>query len=157
MLDRRESVHTLQRAIHSGEIPHYRGRLPEEMLAISGSLALLTNLVIGWASLQIQTALTALKPNGTMFAPEVIRHISPIRYANINFRGTFQVPVLKYGGTARWQHSKERSGSERLKRRAKVARSERSRGDMGLCFFRFRKQIWGLRESADQHDSHQLF
>jgi TnpA family transposase len=34
VLNRGESVHTLQRAIHSGEIPHDRGRRPEEMHAI---------------------------------------------------------------------------------------------------------------------------
>jgi TnpA family transposase len=38
VLNRGESVHTLQRAIPSGEIPHDRGRRPEEMHAISGSL-----------------------------------------------------------------------------------------------------------------------
>lgn len=96
MLNRGESIHTLQRAIHSGEIPHARGRRPEEMLAISGSLALLTNLVIGWTSVQTQAALTALKSSGAVFSPEVLRHISPIRYTNINFRGTFKLPVEKY-------------------------------------------------------------
>ena len=96
VLNRGESVHTLQRAIHSGEIPHDRGRRPEEILAISGALALLTNLVISWTSLQTQAALTAFKSSGVVFAPEVIRHISPIRYANINFRGTFKFPIEKY-------------------------------------------------------------
>lgn len=96
VLNRGESVHTLQRAIHSGEVPHERGRRPEEMLAISGSLALLTNIVIGWTTFRTQAALTALKSCGTIFAPEVIRHISPIRYANINFRGTFKFPVENY-------------------------------------------------------------
>jgi len=96
VLNRGESIHTLQRAIHSGEIPHDRGRRPEEMHAISGSLALLTNLVIGWTSLETQSALAALKSHGVIFAPEVLRHVSPIRYSNINFRGTFKFPVKKY-------------------------------------------------------------
>jgi len=96
VLNRGESVHTLQRAIHSGEIPHDRGRRPEEMHAISGSLALLTNLVIGWTSLQTQAALEALKFRGVVFSAEVLRHVSPIRYHNINFRGTFGFPVEKY-------------------------------------------------------------
>jgi Tn3 transposase DDE domain len=96
VLNRSESVHTLQRAIHSGEIPHDRGRRPQEMHAISGSLALLTNLVIGWTSLQTQTALAALKSRGVVFSPEVLRRVSPIRYNNINFRGTFKFPVEKY-------------------------------------------------------------
>jgi TnpA family transposase len=96
VLNRGESVHTLQRAIHSGQIPLDRGRRPEEMHAISGSLALLTNLVIGWTSLQTQAALAALKSRGVVFSPEVLRHVSPIRYRNINFRGTFKFPFEKY-------------------------------------------------------------
>ena len=96
VLNRGESVHTLQRAIHSGEIPHERGRRPEEMHAISGSLALLTNLVIGWTSLQTQAAMAALKSRGIVFSPEVLRHVSPIRFRNINFRGTFLFPVEEY-------------------------------------------------------------
>jgi TnpA family transposase len=96
VLNRGESVHTLQRAIHSGAIPHDRGRRPEEMHAISGSLALLTNLVIGWTSLQTQAALTALKSRGIVFSTEVLRHVSPMRYHNINFRGTFGFPVERY-------------------------------------------------------------
>jgi TnpA family transposase len=96
VLNRGESVHTLQRAIHAGEIPHDRGRRTEEMHAISGSLALLTNLVIAWTSLQTQTALAAHKSSGVVFPPEVLRHVSPIRYSNINFRGTFTFPVENY-------------------------------------------------------------
>jgi len=96
VLNRGESVHTLQRAIHSGAIPHDRGRRPEEMHAISGSLALLTNLVIGWTSMQTQAAMTALKSRGIVFSSEVLRHVSPIRYHNINFRGTFGFPVERY-------------------------------------------------------------
>ena len=96
VLNRGESVHTLQRAIHSGAIPHDRGRRPEEMHAISGSLALLTNLVIGWTSLQTQAALTALKARGIVFAQDILRHVSPIRYHNINFRGTFGFPFERY-------------------------------------------------------------
>jgi hypothetical protein len=43
-----------------------------------------------------QAALTALKSSGVVFLPEVLRHTSPIRYTNINFRGTFKFPVEKY-------------------------------------------------------------
>jgi hypothetical protein len=96
VLNRGESVHTLQRAIHSGEIPHDRGRRPEEMHAISGSLALLTNLVIGWTSLRTEAALAVLKSRGVVLPAEVLRHVSPIRYHNINFRGTFRFPFEKY-------------------------------------------------------------
>ena len=59
-------------------------------------MALLTNMVIGWTSLQTQAALAALKWNGVVFSPDLLRHDSPIRYRNINFRGTFKFPVEKY-------------------------------------------------------------
>ena len=109
MLNRGESVHTLQRAIHSGEIPHDRGRRPEEMIAISGSLALLTNLVIGWTALRTEAAITALNANGATMTQEIVRHISPIHYGNINFRGTFKFPVKDYllelyGGNGSHRH-----------------------------------------------------
>jgi Tn3 transposase DDE domain len=55
-----------------------------------------TVLVIGWTSLQIQAALAALKSRGIVFSPEVLRHVSPIRYRNSNFRGTFKFPFEKY-------------------------------------------------------------
>ena len=61
-----------------------------------GSLALLTNLVIGWTSLQTEAALAVLKSRGVVLPAEVLRHVSPIRYHNINFRGTFGFPFEKY-------------------------------------------------------------
>ena len=96
VLNRGESVHTLQRAIHSGEIPHARGRRPEEMLAISGALALLTNLVIGWTALRTEGAIKVINMRGAQLTPDVLRHISPIHYSNINFRGTFKFSAADY-------------------------------------------------------------
>ncbi|WP_459568798.1 Tn3 family transposase, partial [Cupriavidus sp. 8B] len=48
LLNRGESVHQLQRAIYTGKVAPERGRRRDEMIAISGSLTLLTNLVIAW-------------------------------------------------------------------------------------------------------------
>ena len=48
ILNRGEFVHTLQRAIHSGSIAASRGRRREELVAISGSLSLLANIVMAW-------------------------------------------------------------------------------------------------------------
>lgn len=45
LLNRGESVHQLQRAIYTGKVAPDRGRRSDEMIAISGSLTLLTNLV----------------------------------------------------------------------------------------------------------------
>nr|WP_245639727.1 transposase [Paraburkholderia heleia] len=50
LLNRGESVHQLQRAIYTGKIAPERGRRRDEMIAISDSLTLLTNLVIAWST-----------------------------------------------------------------------------------------------------------
>ena len=96
ILNRGESVHTLQRAIHFGEVPHARGRTKEELEAISGSLALLTNVVIAWNADKIQEAVNQLESRGHTLKPEQLRHILPVRYANINFRGIFDFPMARY-------------------------------------------------------------
>ena len=48
LLNRGESVHPLQRAIHGGQVAPERGRRRQEMAAISGAHALLTNIVLAW-------------------------------------------------------------------------------------------------------------
>jgi hypothetical protein len=48
LLNRSESVHQLQRVIHGGQVAPERGRRRQEMTAISGSHALLTNIVLAW-------------------------------------------------------------------------------------------------------------
>lgn len=96
ILNRGESVHTLQRAIHFGEVPHQRGRQKEELQAISGSLALLTNVVIAWNAHKIQEAVNTLESRGHVFTAAQLRHVSPVRYAHINFRGVFEFPVARY-------------------------------------------------------------
>jgi TnpA family transposase len=96
ILNRGESVHTLQRAIHFGEVPHARGRQKDELLTISGSLSLLTNVVIAWNAFKIQEAVNSLESRGHVFTPEILRHVSPVRYAHINFRGVFEFPMARY-------------------------------------------------------------
>jgi TnpA family transposase len=96
ILNRGESVHTLQRAIHFGAVAPERGRHADELQAISGSLALLTNLVIGWNTLRIQEAIETLESRGHVFKPDALRHVSPVRYANINLQGTFKFPLERY-------------------------------------------------------------
>lgn len=48
LLSRGESVHQLQRAAYSGKVAPERGRRRDEMKAISGFHALLTNIVLAW-------------------------------------------------------------------------------------------------------------
>lgn len=96
LLNRGEHVHTLQHAIHLGAVRHDRGRRPDEMIAISGALTLLSNLVIAWQANRMQTAVTSLEAKGVSVSKEMLRHISPVRYSSVNFRGTFRFPIDRY-------------------------------------------------------------
>ena len=62
ILNRGESVHALQRAILTGRLAPERGRRKEEMWAISGSHALLTNLVLAWNTHHLQMTLDRWGP-----------------------------------------------------------------------------------------------
>jgi TnpA family transposase len=48
LLNQGEAVHSLQRAIHDGTIPARRGRTNEQLMAISGALTLLANIIMSW-------------------------------------------------------------------------------------------------------------
>lgn len=92
-----EAVHTLQRAINAGTFSKPRGQREEELYAVSGSLTLLTNLCLAWTTAQMQEAVFG--EDGLAHTAENLDwlpHISPARYGNINFRGTFSFDVSKY-------------------------------------------------------------
>ena len=97
LLGHGESVHTLQRAIFFGQLPTHRGRRQEEAIAVSGSLTLLTNIVIAWTACRIQRILAGREVTDVM-APEQdwLRHVSPARNEEVNFRGTYHFPVSLY-------------------------------------------------------------
>jgi hypothetical protein len=61
LLNRGESVHHLQRAIYYGKVSHERGRRRDEMKVISGSHALLTNIVLAWNAAQMQVVVDRLR------------------------------------------------------------------------------------------------
>ena len=98
ILNHGESVHALERAIYTGRMSPARGRRPEEMVAISGALTLLTNLVMAWTTWRLQTAVDSWKTGDTSEASlsELMAHIAPAHFGNINFRGTFRFPVERY-------------------------------------------------------------
>jgi len=98
ILDRGESVHALQRIIHTDSIPAARGRDPAELGVISGALTLVTNAVMTWNASRLQKAVDAEVAQGTerTLSVEALSHIGPVAYAHINFRGTYRFPVEKY-------------------------------------------------------------
>jgi TnpA family transposase len=97
ILNHSESVHTLQRVIHFGSIAAARGRRWEELVAISGSLTLLANVVMAWMTQSIQCVLDAWRRAGIRSVdPDLLRHIAPVHFAGINFRGVLQFPLARY-------------------------------------------------------------
>jgi len=61
ILDRGEATHRLLRAIHDGNIVVPRGRRREELVAISGSLTLLSNVTMAWMTHRMQKVLDQRK------------------------------------------------------------------------------------------------
>lgn len=98
ILDRGESVHSLQRIIHYGAIPVARGRDPVELGVISGALTLVTNAVMTWNATRLQKAVDAEVALGTarIASIDALSHIGPVAHAHINFRGTYRFPVERY-------------------------------------------------------------
>lgn len=94
-----ESMHALQRTIHFGGMAAARARRHEELLAISGSLTLLCNLVIAWNTREIQRVLDQWRKQGRQVSGEVLRHIAPARSRGINMHGTMVFPI---------EHSREK-------------------------------------------------
>ena len=96
LLSRGESVHQLQRAILPGKVPAERGRRRDEMKAISGSHALLTNIVIAWNTGRMNDVVERLRKSGTKIEDTWLRRIGPAHFSHINFRGIFRFGVDKY-------------------------------------------------------------
>ena len=73
-----------------------RGRRRDEMRAISGSHALLTNIVLAWNTDPMHEVIERLKREGTRIEDDWLRRIGPAHFAHINFRGTMRFGVDKY-------------------------------------------------------------
>lgn len=93
---RAESVHQLQRAIYTGKVAAERGRRRDEMRAISGSHALLTNLVLAWNTHRMNEVVERLRKDRTQIEDAWLRRMGPAHFAHINFRGVFNFNVQKY-------------------------------------------------------------
>ncbi|RGA23141.1 Tn3 family transposase, partial [Klebsiella pneumoniae] len=96
LLNRGESVHQLQRAIYSSKVAHDRGRRQDEMIAISGSLTLLTNLVIAWNTQRMQATVDAWRRKGLRVEDDWLRRMGPAHFAHVNFRGILSFPIHQY-------------------------------------------------------------
>ena len=96
LLNRGESVHQLQRAIYGGAVAQERGRRRQEMVAISGAHALLTNIVLAWNTNRIDAVVARLKGDGIGIEEDWLRRIGPAHFSHINFRGTFRFNVERY-------------------------------------------------------------
>ena len=89
-------MHPLQRAIHGGQVAPERGRRRQEMAAISGAHALLTNIVLAWNTSRIDSVVARLKRDGVGIEEDWLRQIGPAHFSQINFRGTFRFNVERY-------------------------------------------------------------
>ena len=96
LLNRGESVHQLQRAIHGGQVATERGRRRQEMAAISGAHALLTNIVLAWNTSRMDAVAARLHRDGLGIEEDWLRRIGPAHLSHINFRGTFRFNVERY-------------------------------------------------------------
>lgn len=96
LLNRGEAVHLLQRAVYSGRVSAPRGRRHDEMRAISGSHALLTNIVIAWNTMKMQAVVDRWRRERHPIDDDWIRHMGPIHFENINFRGRMSFSVGRY-------------------------------------------------------------
>ena len=88
-----EAVHSLQRKIYQGGMGAKRGRRSEEIAAISGSLTLLTNIVMAWNTLKLQSYFNRSLLGTCEISIEHLSQIAPIHHRHINFNGHFTFPI----------------------------------------------------------------
>lgn len=96
LLNRGESVHQLQRAIYYGRLAAERGRRRDEIRAISGSHALLTNIVIAWNTMKMQAVVDRWRKEKHPIEDAWIRRMGPVHFGNVNFRGLIAFGVERY-------------------------------------------------------------
>jgi TnpA family transposase len=99
-LNHNERTHTLQRQIRRDGAGSRRGRRTEELIAQSGTLSLVTNLVMAWNTHQLQATLDRWRAEGRQIDPQILHHITPMGFEGINFGGILVFPMERY--RARW-------------------------------------------------------
>jgi hypothetical protein len=60
-------------------------------------LALLSNLVMAWTAYHIQAVLEEWRRKGSGVPDKaLLRHIAPVHFSGINFRGLFHFPIRRH-------------------------------------------------------------
>src|SRR6202453_2912351 len=95
-LNHNERTHSLQRQIRRDGPGSRRGRRTEELIAQSGALALVTNLVMAWNTHQMQATLDRWRVQNREIDPQILHHITPMGFEGINFDGILVFPVERY-------------------------------------------------------------
>jgi len=66
------------------------------MKAISGSHALLTNIVLAWNTARMHEVVERLKRDKIAVEDDWLRRMGPAHFSHINFRGTMRFGVEKF-------------------------------------------------------------
>jgi hypothetical protein len=67
------------------------------MRTISGSHALLTNVVLAWNTSQMNGVVEKLRKSGVRIEDDWLRRMGPAHFGHINFRGTMRFGIERYG------------------------------------------------------------
>ncbi|AWV05196.1 hypothetical protein DM992_38815 [Burkholderia sp. JP2-270] len=93
--------------MYTGRVAPESGRRRDEIVAISGSLTLLTNLVIAWNTQRMQATVDGWRSKGRQVDDEWLHRMRPAHFAHVNFRGALSFPIDQYGDplleAAPWQ------------------------------------------------------
>ena len=96
LLNHGELVHGLQRQIRRAGFGTRRGVRSEELVAQSGSLTLITNVVMAHNTQALQGVIDRRDREGHAISADIIRHLSPTAFAQVNFMGTLHFPIDQY-------------------------------------------------------------
>jgi TnpA family transposase len=89
-LKKGENVHRLRRFLFFDNLGRIRKREPDELVNQAGCLNLMTNAILVWNTVYMQTAIDALAARDHSFGGEALAHLSPVRFELINPYGRFE-------------------------------------------------------------------
>jgi hypothetical protein len=147
-LNHNERTHSLQRQIRRDGAGSRRGRRTEELIAQSGALALVTNLVMAWNTHQMQATLDRWRAKGREIDPQILHHITPMGFEGINFGASWSFPLT---GTGRDYSRRARHRPPRWSRKEREARpfAIRITKDIGIGGILADKSLYSRRRDLD--------